>query len=635
MIPEEYGGAGYDAMSAALIIEEIARVDAAVALLVGSHNSLCSGHILLAGSEEQKKRYLPPLARGEKLGAWALTEPGSGSDAGAMRTRATLEGDAWIIRGDKQFITQGSTAGTYVIMASTDPGQGTRGISAFVVDRATPGLVVGKLEKKLGVRSSDTAALHFDDMRVPKENLLGKVNEGFKDVLTVLAAARIGMAALAVGIAQGALDEALTYAKRRGSSASRFSSTKRSSGCLPTWPPKARPRGCWRGTRRRSAIRQAVPACRVAGQTVFVGSAVRSTSKAIQIHGGYGYLKDSPVERFYRDAKLCEIGEGTSRCSGWSSRGAVSVKRIVIANCGGFWGDDPTAPRRQVDGGPINYLVMDYLAEVTMALLQKQRARHPETGFPADVASHLRDVLPSCVDRGIRIITNAGGVNPFGCRAAIEAAARDLGLADRVRVGVVVGDDMFGNLDALVASGETLSNMDTGQPLSDVRSRVLSANAYIGASGIVRALEQGANVVITGRVADAAVALAPMMFEFGWASDDWDRLAAGIVAGHIIECGAQCTGGNFTDWHLVKSYRRMGFPVVEVDEDGSFVVTKHPEHGGLVSVHTVTSSSVRDRSAHLHDSRRRRAVRFGPPRAEGARSRARDWSRAANRHLQS
>ena len=263
------------------------------------------------------------------------------------------------------------------------------------------------------------------------------------------------------------------------------------------------------------------------------------------------------------------------------------MKRIVIANCGGFWGDDPTAPRRQVDGGPINYLVMDYLAEVTMALLQKQRARHPETGFPADVVSHLRDVLPACVDRGIRIITNAGGVNPFGCRAAIEAAARDLGLADRVRVGVVVGDDMFGNLDALVASGETLANMDTGQPLSDVRSRVLSANAYIGASGIVRALEQGANVVITGRVADAAVALAPMMFEFGWASDDWDRLAAGIVAGHIIECGAQCTGGNFTDWHLVKSYRRMGFPVVEVDEDGTFVVTKHPDTGGLVTVHTV------------------------------------------------
>src|SRR5438067_3880146 len=194
LVPEEYGGAGYDAISAAIILEEIARVDAAVALLVGSHNSLCSGHILAVGTDQQKKRFLPPLARGAKLGAWALTEPGSGSDAGAMRTRATLEADGWTIRGDKQFITQGSTAGTYVIMASTDPSQGTKGISAFVVPRETPGLNVGKLEKKLGVRASDTAALHFDDMRVPTDHLLGKMNEGFKDVLGVLSAARIGKA---------------------------------------------------------------------------------------------------------------------------------------------------------------------------------------------------------------------------------------------------------------------------------------------------------------------------------------------------------------------------------------------------------------------------------------------------------
>ncbi len=192
LVPEEHGGSGFTAISAAVILEEVARVDAAVALLVGSHNSLCSGHILAFGTEAQKQRFLPPLARGEKLGAWALTEPGSGSDAGAMRTRATLEGDSWMIRGDKQFITQGSTAGTYVIMASTDPSQGTRGISAFIVPRETQGLNIGKLEKKLGVRASDTAALHFDDMRVPQENLLGTVNEGFKDVLAILAGARIG-----------------------------------------------------------------------------------------------------------------------------------------------------------------------------------------------------------------------------------------------------------------------------------------------------------------------------------------------------------------------------------------------------------------------------------------------------------
>src|SRR5918992_2240762 len=321
MIPEEFDGAGYDAMSNAIVLEEIARADAAVALLVGSHNSLCSGHILLAGSEDQKRRFLPPLARGEKLGAWALTEPGSGSDAGAMRTRAALDGDHWVIRGDKQFITQGSTAGTYVIMASTDPSQGTRGISAFIVDRSTPGLVIGKLEKKLGVRASDTAALHFDDMRVPKANLLGKQNEGFKDVLAVLASARIGMAALAVGIAQGALDEALNYAKRRrqfGKPILEYEAIQWMLADMATEIEAARLL-TWQAAALRD---QGAPFLRIASQAKLYSSevAVRSTSKAIQIHGGYGYLKDSPVERFYRDAKLCEIGEGTSE-----------VQRMVIA----------------------------------------------------------------------------------------------------------------------------------------------------------------------------------------------------------------------------------------------------------------------------------------------------------------
>ncbi len=268
------------------------------------------------------------------------------------------------------------------------------------------------------------------------------------------------------------------------------------------------------------------------------------------------------------------------------------MKRTIIANCGGFWGDDPAAPRRQVEGGPINYLVMDYLAEVTMAILQKQRARNPAGGYPSDFIAHLRDVLPACVQRGITIITNAGGVNPLGCRAAVEALARDLNIADKVRVAIVSGDDLYPGIDAVLASGEPLVNMDTGQALSEIRPRVLSANAYLGAAGIVKALERGANVIITGRVADAAVTLAPMMFEFGWSPTDWDRVAAGVVAGHIIECGAQCTGGNFTDWPLVKTYKRMGFPIVEAEEDGSFVVTKHPNTGGLVSVHTVAEQII-------------------------------------------
>jgi hypothetical protein len=263
-------------------------------------------------------------------------------------------------------------------------------------------------------------------------------------------------------------------------------------------------------------------------------------------------------------------------------------KTVVIANCGGFWGDDPTAARRQVEGGRIDYLVMDYLAEVTMAILQKQRSRRPEAGFAADFLTQLRDVLPACVERGIRIISNAGGVNPRACAAAVEALADELGIADKVKVGVVEGDDLFHRLDEPDLAAEPLAHMDTGEPLSTIRDDVLSANVYLGAAPVVKALDMGATVVVSGRVTDTGVTLAPLIHEFGWRDDDWDRLAAGVVAGHIIECGTQCTGGNFTDWRKVPSFQNMGYPLVEASEDGTFAVTKHPGTGGMVTVHTVS-----------------------------------------------
>ena len=265
-----------------------------------------------------------------------------------------------------------------------------------------------------------------------------------------------------------------------------------------------------------------------------------------------------------------------------------SKNAITIANCGGFWGDDPTAARRQVEGGPIDYLVMDYLAEVTMAILQKQKQRRPEAGYATDFLLQMREVLPQCVEKGIRIISNAGGVNPLACRAALEELADELGIGEGVRVAVVLGDDIFDRIDELAAAGEPLDNMGTGEKLSTVREQVLSANVYLGAAPVAKALELGANIVICGRVTDTAVALAPMIHEFGWSLDDWDRMAAGVVAGHIIECGTQCTGGNFTDWQRVPSFTNMGYPLVEAHADGSFVVTKHPGTGGLVSVHTVS-----------------------------------------------
>ncbi len=280
----------------------------------------------------------------------------------------------------------------------------------------------------------------------------------------------------------------------------------------------------------------------------------------------------------------------------------MGKQRIVIANCGGFWGDDPTAARRQVEGGPIDYLVMDYLAEVTMAILQKQKQKDSARGFAADFLTQLRDVLLACVEKDITIISNAGGVNPLACRDAVEKLAVELGVADKVKVGVVLGDDIFDDLDALAAADEPLAHMDTGEPLASVRDKVLSANVYLGAAPVVKALEMGANIVIAGRITDTAVTLAPMMHEFGWAPDDWDKIAAGVVAGHIVECGTQCTGGNFTDWQLVPSFHRMGYPLVEANDDATFTVTKHPLTGGLVTVDTVSEQLLYEMGAPAYIS---------------------------------
>jgi len=320
-IPPEYGGAGLDAVSSALVIEELARVDGAVALIVASHNSLCCAHIFNCGNEEQRRKYLPSLASGEKLGGWALTEPGSGSDAAALKTRARLENGEWILNGEKQFTTQGSTAGVYVIMTTTDPSKGRSGISAFIVERGTPGLSVGRIENKLGVRASDTAALHLDDLRVPKENLLGGVNGAFDDALRILQGGRIGVGAMAVGLARGALEQALQYAKGRqqfGKSIAEFEAIQWMLADTATEIDAARLL-VYRAARLKDTGAAYLKAASQA-KLYAAEAAMRATTKAIQIHGGYGYLKDNPVERYFRDAKLCEIGEGTSE-----------VQRMIIA----------------------------------------------------------------------------------------------------------------------------------------------------------------------------------------------------------------------------------------------------------------------------------------------------------------
>lgn len=269
------------------------------------------------------------------------------------------------------------------------------------------------------------------------------------------------------------------------------------------------------------------------------------------------------------------------------------ARTIRIAAGQGFWGDWLEAPFRQVQGGPIDYLMMDYLAEVTMSILQKQKERDPSMGYARDVVPLLARILPQVVERNIRVTTNAGGVNPDACAAAVAEAGRKLGLGGKVRIGVVTGDDILGRLDDLLARGVELKDMDTGRPLADVRDRVLSANAYLGARPLVEALKQGAHVVITGRVTDTGLTLAPMIHEFGWAEDAWDLIAAGTIAGHIIECGAQCSGGNYlAGWPDTPCLEDVGYPIVEAAEDGTFAITKHAGTGGAITVASVTEQCV-------------------------------------------
>ena len=262
-------------------------------------------------------------------------------------------------------------------------------------------------------------------------------------------------------------------------------------------------------------------------------------------------------------------------------------KYIRIASGQGYWGDRFDAPIDQVREGDIDYLVMDYLAEVTMSIMQKQKMRNPNLGYAKDFIPLMDQLLPLLVKKNVTLITNAGGVNPVGCMLAVREAAERQGLSG-VKIAAVYGDDILGQLDSMIAGGHELKNMETGENLSTVRKRVSSANVYFGARPVVEALEQGAQVIVTGRVTDTGITLAPMIHEFGWKWDDWDKLAAGVIGGHINECGAQGSGGNFfAGWKDVPNMERIGFPIVEAYPDGHLVVTKHESLGGLVSEQTI------------------------------------------------
>jgi alkylation response protein AidB-like acyl-CoA dehydrogenase len=319
--PERYGGAGMSAIDYCICIEELARVDPSVALSVAAHNGLCSAHIFMFGSEEQKQRFLSPLARGEKIGAWGLTESTSGSDAAAMRTTALRAGNCWVLNGSKTFTTHGRVGDVLVAMAVTDRSAGSKGISAFIVEKGTPGLVAGKKEDKLGMRASDTSEVLFENCRIPTDQLLGQEGNGFVDTMQVLDAGRIGIAALSVGLAQGAYEAALRYAQERkafGTTISSFQAIQWKLADAATRIEAARLltyRAAYLKDLGRRTTRESATAKLYASE-----AAVRIADDCVQIHGGYGFVKDYPAEKYFRDVKLLTIGEGTSE-----------IQRLVIA----------------------------------------------------------------------------------------------------------------------------------------------------------------------------------------------------------------------------------------------------------------------------------------------------------------
>ena len=320
-VPEEYGGAGMDRLAVAVVVEEVAKVDGSLALTVASHNGLGSSQIRYFGNDAQKRRWLVPLARGEKLAAWGLTEAGSGSDAASMRTTAVRRGDRWVLNGSKMFITQGTVGDVFVVLARTDPGKAQKGITAFVLEKGMKGFGQRAIHGKLGMRSSDTAELVLEEVEVPDENRIGEVDQGFVNTLSILDGGRVTIGALAVGLAQGALEAARGYARERrafGKAIAEFQAIAFMLADMATEIAAARLL-----VHRAAALADAgKPFGRAAsmGKLFASEAAMRATSKAIQIHGGYGYTRDFPVERHFRDAKLCEIGEGTSE-----------VQRLVIA----------------------------------------------------------------------------------------------------------------------------------------------------------------------------------------------------------------------------------------------------------------------------------------------------------------
>ena len=473
-----------------------------------------------------------------------------------------------------------------IVYAKTRPEAGSRGITAFIFETKTPGYHVARKLEKVGMHGSPTGELVFEDAFVPEENVLGKVNEGFKVVMSGLDIERAFFAVSAIGGLEAALEMSIKYAKEReqfGQPIANFQLIQAKIADMYTDLEAARHmahRGIWLAQQGKRVSKEAAAALLFTAR-----AAMRAANEALQIHGGWGYLTDFEVERMWRNAKPGRDWRGHQRNSPVAHCPRIAgnevgnaMKSVRIAGGLGFYGDSWRPIRASIERGNVQYVASDHLAELTLAILQKDRQRDPNLGYTRDFVPMLLDLLPIAMPRGVKFILNAGGLNPLAAREVLLGALQKFGM--KLKVGVVLGDSVLERLDELQEAGVSLAHMDTGEDIATVRERLLFASAYLGARPLVEALDAGADIVLTGRVADAALFLAPMVHELGWRWDEWDKLAQGMVVGHLLECSGQATGGNFGgDWRSIPDLAHIGYPIAEVWENGDAVISKAPGNG--------------------------------------------------------
>ncbi|MBK8026536.1 MAG: acyclic terpene utilization AtuA family protein [Chloroflexi bacterium] len=608
--PAEYGGQEADIWFTVVLMEELGRCDCAgVPMGISVHTDMCTPALAKYGSDELKRRFLASALRGEMVGCIGVTEPGAGSDVAGIITRADKDGDDYVINGSKMWITNGTQADWVCLLVRTSPPsdtvnmRGYRGMSLIMVPTDTPGFIVSKKLEKLGNLSSDTAVLTFENMRVPQTHRIGEEGMGFYLQMEQFQRERLVGAVSSVAGMEKCVRQTIAYCHERKTFGTPLVHNQWVNFKLVELLTEI------------EALRQLNYYCAslmAEDETSLEVTKIASMCKlkagrlarevgdtCLQFYGGMGYMEETPISRYYRDARLLSIGGGAdevmmgiiARLEGMlpeRSRGEPMTYRIGSAQ--GFYGDDVTKALPMIEGGHVDVVCFEALSELTMAILQKDRLANPARGYTWDIRVIAERILPAAFAKKIPLITNGGGLNPTAAAELVRETAARKGLTG-LKIAAITGDDLLARLGELKGVGETFSNLDTGEPLAKAANQAfVTANVYLGAAPIVEALQAGADIVIAGRIADPCLYLGALIAHYGWAWDDWDRLAAGIVCGHLLECTGQVVGGNslaLVDEIDPRDLPRLGYPIAEVEADGTFVLTKTPGTPGFITLETV------------------------------------------------